>query len=64
LWAYHHSKIKFLSNHRNRKVVGGKQNVPVYHLDATAPDPEGIFPATLSHMRYFVVFTHTFILNP
>ena len=30
-----------LSNHRNKKVVGGNYNVLVYYKNASAPDPEG-----------------------
>ena len=34
-------QILFL-NHRKRKVVGGKDSVLEYFLDASAPDPSGI----------------------
>ena len=33
--------ISFL-NHRNRKVVGGKHNVLVHYVDASASDPSGV----------------------
>ena len=29
-------------NHIDKKVVGGKHNVLVYYVDASAPDPSGI----------------------
>ena len=29
-------------NHRNRKVVGGKHNVLVHYVDASAPNPSGV----------------------
>jgi hypothetical protein len=30
------------NNHRNKKVVGGKHNVIVHYVDASAIDPEGV----------------------
>ena len=35
-------QILFL-NHRNGKVVGGKHNVLVHYLNASAPDPSDVF---------------------
>ena len=34
-------RILFL-NHMNKKVVGGKHNVLVDYVDASAPDPSGV----------------------
>ena len=42
LCACHKSKWILYLNQRNRKVVGGKQNVLVHYMDISAPDPFGI----------------------
>ena len=50
-------------NHRNKKVVGGKHNVLVYHVDASTPGPEDpVLCNTLSNEIFCCVYTH--ILNP
>ena len=51
------TKAKWISfrNHRSRKVVGGKHNVLVSHVDVCAPDPPGVVLLKPLQMRYFVV---------
>ena len=47
-------QILFL-NHMDRKVVGGKHNVLVYYVNASATDPAGVILCNPFQMRYFVV---------
>ena len=49
------AKRILFQNHRNRKVVGGKHNVLVYYVNASAADPAGVILCNPFQMRYFVV---------
>ena len=54
--------ILFL-NHRNRKDVGGKHNVPVHCVDLSAPDPVGVViwnPFIWDILWSFLVQNHIF----
>ena len=51
------------SNHRSKKLVGGKHNVIVHYSYASAPYPEGlVLYNTLSNEIFCCVYTY--ILNP
>ena len=61
------AKSILFCNHRDRKVVGGKHNVLVHSVDASAPDPSGIVvcnPFKQDILCSFLIQIHVFFCVP